>query len=152
MKYLFALFFVGHSVCSMSYDQASNHLESADDLVGKHTLTVHLSNLDCSKGAIMLAVFANAESFPEGTPLYSRRMPCAELKGEKIELHLPKGRLAIAVYHDLNDNKELDRNFFFFPTEPYGFSNNAQGRTGPPSFEQAAFMLSEDTSIDILLR
>lgn len=47
-------------------------------------------------------------------------------------------QFAIAVYHDQNENKKLDRNAFGLPSEPYGFSNGARGKLGPPAFTQAA--------------
>ena len=36
---------------------------------------------------------------------------------------LPHGVYAIKVYHDENENKELDTGFLGIPTEAYGFSN-----------------------------
>ena len=38
-------------------------------------------------------------------------------------------------------NEKLDTNFFGIPKEQFGFSNNAKGRFGPPSFESASFEL-----------
>lgn len=122
------------------------------DSKNQKVLTIDLPNLQCNEGALMVAVFSSAESFPEGKSTYARRMSCAELAGNKVELQLPEGRFAIAVYHDQNGNQKLDRNFFQYPTEPYGFSNNARSMTGPPSFELAAFTLKADMKIEILLR
>jgi uncharacterized protein (DUF2141 family) len=51
------------------------------------------------------------------------------------------GRYALTVFHDINGNGKLDRNANGVPTESYGFSNNAQGVGGPPTFEQAAFVV-----------
>jgi uncharacterized protein (DUF2141 family) len=45
--------------------------------------------------------------------------------------------MAIAVYHDENNDGQLNRNRLGIPTERYGFSRNARGLTGPPGFEQA---------------
>lgn len=56
---------------------------------------------------------------------------------------LPKGTYAISIYHDENENGDLDTNFMGIPEEPYAFSNDAPGRFGPPSFEAAAFDLTE---------
>ncbi|WP_394700395.1 DUF2141 domain-containing protein [uncultured Bacteroides sp.] len=43
----------------------------------------------------------------------------------------------------------VDTKEFGIPTEKYGFSNNAKGRMGPPSFEQAKFELKNDRVIRI---
>lgn len=52
---------------------------------------------------------------------------------------IPAGDHAIKAFHDVNDNGKLDTNWMGIPTEPYGFSNNAMGTFGPPSFQQASF-------------
>lgn len=49
------------------------------------------------------------------------------------------GRYAISYFHDENNNQHLDSNVFGIPQEGYGFSNNARGFMGPPSFVDAAF-------------
>jgi uncharacterized protein (DUF2141 family) len=51
------------------------------------------------------------------------------------------GRYAAIAFPDENSNGKLDRNFLGLPTEPYGFSNNAQGFLGPPTFGAAAIAL-----------
>jgi uncharacterized protein (DUF2141 family) len=45
----------------------------------------------------------------------------------------------VAVWHDADGDGELDSNFLGLPREPVGASNNATGRFGPPSFDDAAF-------------
>lgn len=64
---------------------------------------------------------------------------------------LPKGTYAIGIFVDTNDNNAMDRTFFGNPKEQYGFSNNAKGTFGPPSFEKASFSVNGDTlqSIDL---
>ena len=52
---------------------------------------------------------------------------------------IPHGEYAIKVFHDENDNGDLDTNFLGIPSEDYGFSNNASGTFGPPSWSAARF-------------
>ena len=54
---------------------------------------------------------------------------------------LAPGTYTVRVYHDENDNGELDISVLGVPQEAYGFSNDARGRFGPPDFEEAAFIL-----------
>lgn len=56
---------------------------------------------------------------------------------------LPSGEYAVTLFHDVNGNHMLDKNFFGIPTEPYGFSNNARSRFGPPKFDAAKFVLNQ---------
>ena len=52
---------------------------------------------------------------------------------------IPPGTYAMAVVHDENMNGKLDTNWAGVPTEGYGFSNNAKGVLGAPSFAAASF-------------
>jgi len=50
-------------------------------------------------------------------------------------LFLPKpGVWVVALYHDENDNRKIDRSAIGLPTEGYGFSNNPPTLLGLPSF------------------
>jgi uncharacterized protein (DUF2141 family) len=56
-------------------------------------------------------------------------------------------------YHDENNNRRLDRNFFGIPSEPYGFSNDARNAMRAPTYEEAAFTLAAAAmTIDIRVR
>ena len=54
---------------------------------------------------------------------------------------LVPGRYAVIVFHDENDNGRPDENAWGVPTEGYGFSNNAEGFLGSPSFDAASVTL-----------
>ena len=51
------------------------------------------------------------------------------------------GKYAIAFFQDENGNGKLDTKRFGVPSEPFGFSRDAMGKLGPPSFEAAALDL-----------
>ncbi|MEN8835700.1 MAG: DUF2141 domain-containing protein [Polaribacter sp.] len=56
------------------------------------------------------------------------------------------------MFYDENNNGKMDTKLFGVPKEPYGFSNNAKGFMGPPSFEEAKFTLASNKKIKILLK
>lgn len=60
---------------------------------------------------------------------------------------LAPGKYAIAAFQDLNDDGEMNANMFGMPVEPYGFSNDARGQFGPPSFDDQLFELKSDKSV-----
>jgi uncharacterized protein (DUF2141 family) len=69
-----------------------------------------------------------------------------------IFTQLPPGRYAVIAFHDENDNGLLDANALGVPTEGFGFSNDAHGFLGAPSFEDAAIELGTvDRRISITL-
>ena len=57
-----------------------------------------------------------------------------------------QGEYAIALYHDENDNKKLDRNFIGIPREGFGFSNNPPVRLGLPAQEEMRFRVDYSTA------
>ncbi|MGF1542984.1 MAG: DUF2141 domain-containing protein [Parvularculaceae bacterium] len=63
------------------------------------------------------------------------------------------GDYAIALYHDENANKTLDRKAFGIPAEPFGISNDPSTRFGPPSIEESLFEVAQaGATIDIQLK
>lgn len=67
--------------------------------------------------------------------------------------NLSTGDYVISLYHDKNANDKLDKNLLGIPTEGFGFSNNAMGTFGPPSFDQAKIhidsLVDQNTSISL---
>lgn len=113
------------------------------------TLQVHITGLDNTWGHIMVAVYDSEATFLKDDGRMAEAMLVAADAQESSvvatfeKLTLGK-KYAIAVYHDANNNKVLDKNFLGIPKEGYGFSNNARGWFGPPSFDDAALLLDKD--------
>lgn len=61
-----------------------------------------------------------------------------------VSVHIagvPPGTYAVVAYHDENNNGHVDRNFLGIPTEAVGFSRDAPVHFGPPSWDDAAFVV-----------
>jgi uncharacterized protein (DUF2141 family) len=56
---------------------------------------------------------------------------------------LKYGEYAVRVFHDENKNGKLDTDFLGIPDEDYGYSNDASGWFGPPSWEKAKFIFNQ---------
>ena len=54
---------------------------------------------------------------------------------------VPPGTYAIALVHDENGNRRMDKTLIL-PREGFGFSRDAPVRFGPPSFAAAAFAVA----------
>jgi uncharacterized protein (DUF2141 family) len=61
--------------------------------------------------------------------------------------NLKPGKYAFKYFHDENKNEKLDTNWIGVPTEGFGFSNNAEGMFGPPSFDKTIFTLKENLTL-----
>lgn len=60
------------------------------------------------------------------------------------------GKLAIAIYHDANDDRNFNRTMLGMPAEGYGFSNDAPTTFGLPSFDSVRFDAAPgDTNLTI---
>ena len=109
---------------------------------GTVTLTVEILGLESNQGSVAVAVFDSAASFDQRTDaVASQTVVPTDGSATWSVADLPAGIYAVAVYHDLNDNGELDRTTLGPPAEPYGFSNDARRIFGPPGFDTAAIEL-----------
>lgn len=114
-------------------------LEVQEDLFANFTLTV--DGFSQQKGTLRIAVFNSQYDYPD-TPTFTQIIRVEDTLVEWRVNNLAYGNYAIAVYHDANENGELDTNFLGIPTEKYGFSNGARGKFGPATWEQAKFPVS----------
>ncbi|MBL7942746.1 MAG: DUF2141 domain-containing protein [Flavobacteriales bacterium] len=109
------------------------------------TLTVNISQLRSDAGQVGILVFNAASGFP-GDPgqAVAKAMVSPTGRTCNYAFALGPGRYAVAIMHDENANNELDTNMLGIPTEGYGFSRDASGWFGPPSFDSAAINFSGD--------
>ena len=105
-------------------------------------LTVIVRGVPSARGHVLCAVYPDAQHFLKQTA-DSERMRVAAKRGDvQFVFHgLAPGRYAVTAFHDANDNGRVDLNSNGVPTELVGFSNDARGIGGPPSFQQASFEL-----------
>jgi uncharacterized protein (DUF2141 family) len=113
---------------------------------------VVLSDLDAG-GTLRLALCPSESAFEtdKGCTLHT-----AKAAGSLVRLRIPDllpGTYAVKIFHDADNDGTLDTNWLGIPSEPYGFSNDAMGSFGPPSFEQARFNVGgEPTTIRIRMK
>ena len=115
-------------------------------------LRVKVTNIESDKGKVMVALYNSKESYENGKSEPYRYASLEIQNGEsnwEVD-SLPAGEYAIKLYHDENDNQKMDKNIVGIPKESYGFSNNAPARFGPPSFEDAAFQVDKEETIQVI--
>ena len=122
------------------------------------TVTVEVRNIE-RKGEMHLAIYDDADVFEnDNGEKGGATKGIVEGVIEEVgagtatySFELPNGTYAIGIFIDTNYNNEMDRNFFGVPKEQYGFSNDAKGSFGPPSFKDASFTVSGDMQLEINL-
>ncbi|MCJ8319553.1 MAG: DUF2141 domain-containing protein [Colwellia sp.] len=121
----------------------SQHAVAAD-------LTVNISDIEQGKGYVLVALYADQESYTSGKASFSSRVKAEHDQETLVFENLPDGEYAIKLYQDENDNNKLDFNILGIPKEGYGFSNNV-GMFGAPDYVDAKFTIKENTAIKIEL-
>tara|TARA_B100000767_G_C19754865_1_gene532491 strand:+ start:1940 stop:2362 length:423 start_codon:yes stop_codon:yes gene_type:complete len=134
-KIVFVIFFIFNGIVSTNGQEKETF-----------TLTVKISGLKSNKGTIIIGLYNNKLGFLKN-----------EYKGDVVEIkekratiifkNIDAGEYAVSFIHDENKNNKMDTNFFGIPKEDYGCSNNAKSFMGPPKYEDAKFMLSENKTI-----
>jgi uncharacterized protein (DUF2141 family) len=121
----------------------------------KGDLTVQVEGLKSQKGLLCYKLFSGSQGFPDSNEKAVRK-DCIKITEEPMKLSfkgLTAGSYAVAVFHDTNGDRKLNRNSAGIPAEGYGFSNNPLVKTGPPKFGQAVFLVAgPNTTMQIQMR
>lgn len=119
------------------------------------SLTVMVDGLKNQKGQICFSLFASSQGFPSSGDR-ALQANCVRVKSTPIEItfdNLQAGSYAVAVIHDANSDRTLNRNFLGIPTEGFGFSQNPIIQTGPPKFmDSVVIVTGKNTNIQIQLQ
>jgi len=113
---------------------------------------VELPGIRASTGHVRLGLASSAAEFPDHAT--STASPAAAPGTVRAVFHgIPPGRYAVSAFLDPDDLNRLSTGLFGIPSEPYGFSNDARGTFGPPSWERASVSVpSQGATITIHLR
>jgi uncharacterized protein (DUF2141 family) len=110
------------------------------------SVDIDVSGLRNAKGALQACLTRNPARFPDckSDPAALRAEAPASTHHLKID-HVPPGRYAIAVFHDQNSNRNLDK-FAGIPKEGFAFSRNPSIKFRAPRFEEVAIDLAAGTT------
>ncbi len=119
-------------------------------------LEIKITNIEKGHGTLYIAILNSAEDWlksdAETRPFRDITQPVSSTDDLLINVqNLPLGEYAISLFHDLDGDSEMGKNFIGFPKEPFGFSA-PMGKFGPPKFEEAVIEFSgENTTVEIAL-
>lgn len=112
------------------------------------TLIIEVENIATTTGIIWVGIYDSAPNF-----LIKEK---AIVQGFKIQRpgrltmrfsDLPFGSYAVALFHDRNDNGEMDRNLVGIPSEPFAFSGKPRSKWRLPRFEEVQFGFYQDQQV-----
>ncbi|HHL53040.1 MAG TPA: DUF2141 domain-containing protein [Flammeovirgaceae bacterium] len=114
-----------------------------------YKIVVEVENIQSTEGSIRVGLFNSKKTFLEDAYKGITARPQKGTMTFTFE-HIPPGEYTVSVYHDLNDNGELDSNMMGIPTEPYGISLEGRSMFGPPVYSRAAFKVT-DKNVKLLI-
>lgn len=114
-------------------------------------LTLDVRGIDHVKGYLYVGIYNSKETFMK-KPISGFRV---EVKRNEMSIPckgLPAGTYAISLFQDENGNNMLDTGSFGRPLGKFGFSNDAEGVMGAPSYEKCRFDFKRDTTMVVHLK
>ncbi|NVK27654.1 MAG: DUF2141 domain-containing protein [Flavobacteriia bacterium] len=113
----------------------------------QHSVTFEFEGLESREGKVMLAL-----RDADGNDL---RRVIVDIPSSGVISHtftdVETGTYTAAAFHDENEDKEINTNAVGYPTEAYGFSNDARGSFGPPDLEDQRFEVKGNVKMVITL-
>lgn len=99
-------------------------------------LKVNINGINEAKGEVFVALYNTADLWMK-KPINGQRAAAVKGTTTITFTNLPEGEYALSAFHDEDGDKKMARNAMGMPTEPWGFSKDAMGMYGPPSFDEA---------------
>lgn len=109
---------------------------------GAADLSVTVNGVANGRGKVLVALCTPETFLRAGCP-YTAAEPARPGSVTVVVRKVPPGTYAVQVFHDENQNLDIDRNFLGLPMEGIGFGNDAPMRFGPPRYADAALAVAE---------
>ena len=105
-----------------------------------NTISVLVSGLHNNNGNVRCGLYNSPATFPkDGQQFQGVAAPIANQQATCVFNNVPPGTYAVAVFHAEQGEEKMRTGLFGQPQEGYGFSRDAKGSFGPPSFGAAAY-------------
>ena len=146
MKSFFAVLLLLTATPALAQDTTASE-DTSQSASATGNLTLVITGFGSNEGMVLARVDSSKATFLQGEDFF--RAADAKVKDGKAEIvfeSVPYGTYAVSAVHDENGNGTLDQGDFGIPLEAYGFSNNARGQFGPPTFEASAFSFTPDST------
>lgn len=114
----------------------------------KATLVLNVNNINKSSGRVWVGLYKSEDHFLDREKAI---LVSAKVTAEgNMKVHVPNlmlGTYAIAVFHDENDNGELDRNLLGIPSEPFSFVRKPKSKWRLPKFDEVALQFQQPNQV-----
>ncbi len=121
-------------------------------LAASSNLDITVQGVRDNQGAVRADIFNSPEGFPKATKAMAHTSAPAKAGTVSLQFSdLAPGKYAVIVYHDENNDEQMDKRFGMIPIEGYGLSNNVRA-FAKPSFDECAFDIPATKNQTINLR
>ena len=109
------------------------------------SMSLEVSNIKETKGRIWVGIYESDADFLNREKSRLVEMAVDHAGNVIIPINaLAYGKeYALAIFHDENDNGEMDRNWLGLPTEPWAFSGEPKTRLRLPVFDEVKFIFEQ---------
>lgn len=113
-----------------------------------NSISVQVSGLRNNNGDVRCGLYNSAATFPKsGQEFKGVVAPISGQHATCTFTGVAPGVYAVALFHAEKGETKMRTGFFGQPEEGYGFSRDAGGSMGPPSFNAAAYTYSGGVTI-----
>jgi uncharacterized protein (DUF2141 family) len=127
-------------------------LRGTISLCAQNQVIASVTQLANDKGVCRACLFTNAAAFQKMEALQCLTAPIINKAAVFTFHNIPTGKYAIFVFHDVNRNNKLDKNWLGIPKEGYGASRNQLPFAAAPSFEPNSFFITNRDSLLLPVR
>jgi uncharacterized protein (DUF2141 family) len=110
---------------------------------GKLTLVV--KGIVTTQGSVRVAIYNSANTFLDAERYaFTQNMLVGKKNSLEFTFDIPYGTYAVTCYHDINNNRDLDKSTWGFPVEPYALSMKNDIKWRKPTFNETKFFFNND--------
>ncbi len=122
--------------------------------LGAYDLRVVVTGMRNQHGELQVSLYNKDGTIPDKELKNYYKTKRVKIEGKETKVlfsNLPKGRYAVNVFHDENNNHKIDKGFIL-PKEGVGLSNfETVNFFNLPDFQKASFLLEQDKTVQIKL-
>jgi len=118
---------------------------TAVDRIETGKLVITVDNINKTKGTIWIGLYNSADNYLIKEKSILKKIEVKQKGSSQLVVdNLPFGTYAVALFHDINANGEMDKNLLGIPSEPYAFSKKPKSKWRIPKFDEVKFHFSKD--------
>ena len=154
-KYNFLIFFFLYCLIlnvGCNKDDFGEQPEEIPNDINQETTNIQLlvSGFNNTNGQLAIAIFNNSNSFASESETYmDSTLTVTDDEMTILIEDINPGTYAISIFHDENENGELDVNWIGMPQEGFGFSNNPSIGFSAPTYDECNFTIEENQTLGV---